>query len=453
MFSIADCIHLCAGSNAVSKQPIVFHRQIKSSGYGFVQPPVKLGRPPPPPVKLPARPIPTSNVTRHLLQARSYPMKCDPPLIPQERNCLPNQATAHHGAITRLRYSSDASRLLTVSTDKTARVMPLPLSKFQGEGTDLLGHNAGLLAGDWSMDGTLVLTSSADRSARLWNAGCAHPLMHLSHSLHSPSFDANPNSSSSNGTPAATPSRPPFSPSAASNSPFLHEVTGARFYYQDQFVLLSCGNRLNLYRYKLADGDMNDDIARFKASSKYRLAACHHTSAQTINDFTASNSFLSPIALLAGSNRCIEVVDCSTMQAVGSMPDAHARPVHTIVQSANASLYTSHPREASELFATMACDGALKLWDLRVCRCVRTFGGHQNSQITVGAAFSPCFRFLACGSEDQAAYLYDIRQGTVLSRLGRHGSAVTDVAFNPLHPQLAVASQGGHVHFYSDDGY
>eukprot|EP00967_Tisochrysis_lutea_P003095 scaffold3742_cov17-Tisochrysis_lutea.AAC.1 len=116
-------------------------------------------------------------------------------------------------------------------------------------------------------------------------------------------------------------------------------------------------------------------------------------------------------------------------------------------------------------------------------RCVRTFGGHQNSQITVGAAFSPCFRmsvvpadelasevfplpepkakasltscsqdltaelqgllrmhevvcatlfntfrFLACGSEDQAAYLYDIRQGTVLSRLGRHGSAVTDVS-------------------------
>jgi len=38
------------------------------------------------------------------------------------------------------------------------------------------------------------------------------------------------------------------------------------------------------------------------------------------------------------------------------------------VQSTNASLFTSHPREASELFATMACDGALKLWDLRICR-------------------------------------------------------------------------------------
>eukprot|EP00967_Tisochrysis_lutea_P099382 scaffold147590_cov16-Tisochrysis_lutea.AAC.1 len=36
-------------------------------------------------------------------------------------------------------------------------------------------------------------------------------------------------------------------------------------------------------------------------------------------------------------NQCIEVVDCSTMQAVGSMPDAHARPVHTIVQQGNAA--------------------------------------------------------------------------------------------------------------------
>lgn len=44
--------------------------------------------------------------------------------------------------------------------------------------------------------------------------------------------------------------------------------------------------------------------------------------------------------------------------------------ITAITQSANASLYTSHPREASELFATAACDGALRLWDLRVCRWV-----------------------------------------------------------------------------------
>lgn len=61
-------------------------------------------------------------------------------------------------------------------------------------------------------------------------------------------------------------------------------------------------------------------------------------------------------------------------------------------------------------------------------------------------------RYLACGSEDQAAHVYDLRQGTLLARLGRAGSAVASVAFHPLHPQLAVGCLAGHVHFFSSDG-
>jgi len=67
------------------------------------------------------------------------------------------------------------------------------------------------------------------------------------------------------------------------------------------------------------------------------------------------------------------------------------------VQSTNASLFTSHPREASELFATMACDGALKLWDLRICRwgyqgsrmCSQT-ERHLQQEVCRGALFNAC---------------------------------------------------------------
>lgn len=60
-------------------------------------------------------------------------------------------------------------------------------------------------------------------------------------------------------------------------------------------------------------------------------------------------------------------------------------------------------------------------------------------------------RYLASGSEDKSAYIYDLRMGTVLHRIrGIHGDAVMDVAFNPLHPQLATACLDGRLHFYSD---
>ncbi len=51
----------------------------------------------------------------------------------------------------------------------------------------------------------------------------------------------------------------------------------------------------------------------------------------------------------------------------------------------------------------------------------------------------------------QVAYLYDMRQGVVAQRLrGSHGDAVTGVAWNPLHPQLATACLDGRVQFFSD---
>lgn len=40
---------------------------------------------------------------------------------------------------------------------------PLADPRYQGEGTDLIAHNAAVLSATWSHDGTMVLTASADR--------------------------------------------------------------------------------------------------------------------------------------------------------------------------------------------------------------------------------------------------------------------------------------------------
>eukprot|EP00798_Chlamydomonas_sp_ICE-L_P014831 gene14831-20884_t len=405
------------GGSKVPNLPVTFNKKIKSSGYGMVQPQIKMGRSIPTPVKM-TKTGATSNVARHLIRQRQYPIDCSPFIQHQAQNVLSEGAKVHGAALTRLMYSSDSSRLLTTAADRTARVMKLPIHKFQGDGTDLISHNAAILT-------------------RLWNAACAQPLLEFSNLQYQGS---------------KAPAGMPPTPSSKANSPFVSEVKAARFFYLDAFIILATSSKLHVYRYKLCGGDKMDDIERLRNNNRYRLAGTYSSPAQAIINFSCVNAFLSPLAILACSNRSVEVLDVATMTCVSTIEDAHARPVHTIVQSASASLFTSHPREACELFVTSAQDSTLKLWDVRISRCVRTFTGHGNSQIATGAAFSPCLRYLASGSEDKVAYLYDMRMGTVLHRIGKgvHKDSVVDVAFSPLHPQMATATLDGQVHFFSE---
>jgi WD40 repeat protein len=74
-------------------------------------------------------------------------------------------------------------------------------------------------------------------------------------------------------------------------------------------------------------------------------------------------------------------------------------------------------------------------------------------QMPIGLAFSPCMRYLATGSEDKAAYVYDLRSCSMLGRLrppGHTAEVVTDVAFHPWRPELVVGCMDGRVHCYAD---
>ena len=103
-----------------------------------------------------------------------------------------------------------------------------------------------------------------------------------------------------------------------------------------------------------------------------------------------------------------------------------------------------------DVFITAATDNCALLWDLRAGKVVQRFTGHVNRAQAVGAAFSPCMRYIACGSEDKACYMYDIRTGTYVEKMTGHTDAVSDVDFNPLYPQLATACFDGSIRFFSD---
>lgn len=153
-----------APSKKLEDLPVTFHRKVKSSGYGLVHGPTRLGSSRPSPVKVAHNQTPGTKVFMMTKAMRQYPLSCGPLTCGQEQHTLPGRAPVHGGAIVSMTYAPDGGRLLTCGGDKMARSLRLPLSRHQGDGCSFLGHNGPLTSAVWSLDGSYVLTASADRS-------------------------------------------------------------------------------------------------------------------------------------------------------------------------------------------------------------------------------------------------------------------------------------------------
>jgi len=309
-------------------------------------------------------------------------------------------------------------------------MLRLPLSKHTGAGATCVGHNQPLHSVAWSHDDRYLVTASADCTARVW-AATGEPLFTIDRCRE----NAGRAMETAKGEP---------------NAPHAAEVRQAAFYYLDKFVVLAAGPRLWLYHYFI-DQDQGNDVAHKVNPHRYKAAHVVQEDCQAITAFSCPNAFMSNLIVAGCSDRSLAVHDLGAEKCVRRIPEAHTKPVSCVRLNA-ALASTSHANDAYELFLTSAADDTVKLWDLRKPGgCVRNFRSHVNKVHGLGCSFSPCLRYVATGSEDRHAYLYEVASGKVVERWrGGHTDAVTDVAFSPVHPQLATACLDGHVRFFSD---
>eukprot|EP00043_Microstomoeca_roanoka_P004647 m.51019 g.51019 ORF g.51019 m.51019 type:complete len:142 (-) comp12589_c0_seq1:286-711(-) len=129
---------------------------------------------------------------------------------------------------------------------------------------------------------------------------------------------------------------------------------------------------------------------------------------------------------------------------------AHSRPIYRISQN-QGSIAVSHPPDAYDLFLTGSLGDGLALWDVRAKESARTFTQHSARAYPVGFQFSPCGRYVACGSEDKSAYIYDVRQGLFLHKLGPHLDVVTDVAYHPSKAIMYTSSMDGKLRVFTPE--
>ncbi|XP_071798693.1 WD repeat-containing protein 27-like [Asterias amurensis] len=411
-----------SSSSGIQDQALTFKTKVKSSGY-TAAPRATMFSPKTSTTKTSSaakKEKGGSGAVRSLM--KEYPMDAVPPTTVKTKIDVAAQSTP----INALCFSGDGQSLACALANRSAQLFKMPLT---GKGTSFTGHNAAVNSVHWSHDNQWLLTASDDKTARIWSKSASEPILTLTHTdlMSATGADKTANKG---------------------GNVLLKEVKAAQFYYMDKFLLLISGSTLFLYTYHL-DSSV-DDIKRYQSSSRYKLVKSFQlTHGQQITALSAVNGFHSYVVMCAGSDKSLEILDMNVGRSVRILPNAHTRPVHCICQN-EGSAYVSHPPSAYDLFTTAAVTDSIKLWDVRTNRCVRRFEGHMNRAHRCRLTVSPCAKYIASGSEDKSAYIFDVRAGTYIQKLSGHTDVISDVAFHPLYPELVTASLDGKIRLYSE---
>ncbi|VDK40241.1 unnamed protein product [Taenia asiatica] len=358
------------------------------------------------------------------------------------------------------------------------------------EQTVLLGHQGIVSSAEWSLDGHLIITTSTDRTARLWsaNGGALHLVV------------ASPRGGCADGH--GQPLRTTNTKNSPISSEFVDHVQFGRFHLEDSFFHVTCRNEIFFFTFNI-DKNANvlqkcHTVASYQQVAKFDFGACTRLTA-----VSSTNLFYSYLLLAVGSDRCLYILDINSKKILREIPGTHKATVtgvainQLVIDQTNflclpvwqGSLYSSFSAEASSdrafecgfggsgdpfgaysLFATAAPGDSVRLWDLRVARghvaevaCCRaplvTGGGSgvggsvRDSAIPpVSLTFSPCGRYICFGalsSTSTTQYLapnvVDIRQVcrplallTIPDRRLSVSNAATVVTWNPIRPEVLL---------------
>ncbi|OPJ72792.1 WD repeat-containing protein 27 [Patagioenas fasciata monilis] len=384
--------------STVKDQPLFFHNKIKSSGY-TVAPQMTMFSPN---INLKKNEVSKWKASCKR-KNKEYPLESYPPIKYEKEISVTCKPTP----ICCIQYAGDGEKLACGLADKTVLIFSSNLTDIHNV---FSGHDGAVNSVGWSHDKKFLVSASEDRTLRVWSVCNNESVLILG------------------------------------KEKFQKTVRFAQFYFIDTFILLCCGAEFHLLRFHI--DTTKDDLKRYKQRSVCKLVQKFPmASTMEITSLSAVNDFYSYIVLAAGSNRALEVFDLNAGCSTAVIPEVHTRSVHQICQNKGSSFSTQQP-EAYNLFMTTAAGDGIKLWDLRTLRCERRFEGHSSRCYPCGIAVSPCGRFIASGSDDKCAFIYEMRSSTFSHKLGGHTESVINVAFSPSSPQLTTATLDGKLQLF-----
>jgi len=317
--------------------------------------------------------------------------------------------SGHGDYVNSAAYSPDGTRIVTASSDKTARVWD---ARTGAQLAVLSGHGDRVYSAAYSPDGTRIVTASIDRTARVWDVRTGAQLAVLSghgDRVYSAAY-------SPDGTRIVT-------ASMDKTARVWDAHTGTQL-----AVLSGHGARVNSAKY-------SPDGTRIVTASEDKTARIWdaRTNAQ--------------LAVLSGHGNNVYFAAYSPdgTRIVTASFDKTARvwDVHTGAQLAVLSGHGGLVESAAyspdgTRIVTASFDKTARVWDAGTGAQLAVLSGHGDR--VYAAAYSPDGSRIVTASFDRTARIWDARVGTQLNVLSGHEATVYNAAYSPDGTRIVSAS-------------
>jgi WD40 repeat protein len=324
----------------------------------------------------------------------------------REREILPSA-----GPVRTASFSRDGSLVLTSSDDGTARIW-----QPDGRLIHVLRHRRPVVAAAFSPDGRSVLTGSGDGTARIWRVSSGSPVATLRHGgpVTSGSFSRDGKlvlTTSDDGTTRLW--------SAATGTPVLVVRHGPRV----RGAALSGDGRLLV----TVTSDLLGETLRVRL---YELPKGRLLRQLPVKGVTT-----------------VAFNPAGTLLATGSKD--HTAAIWQVKTGRRLHLFAEHKGGVTDvafgprgrLLATTSSDGSTRVWDVRTGLQVALILGHANA--VNSASFSQDGKFLVTSSKDGTARVWEAATAEIKSVLRGHTDSVTSGSFSHDGRAIVTASDDG----------
>lgn len=332
--------------------------------------------------------------------------------------------TGHETHISDLAYSPDGSRLVTASSDHTARILDATT------GAELLvlrGHENWVSRVAYSPDGALIVTASDDGTARIWDASTGQTVRVLAGHQGNRSLDAADETAfvldvaySPDGRFIATASN--------DGTAKLWAAASGR-----ELLTISGDDRI------VASVAFSPDSSRLALVGDYNLARVVAVdSGETLLDLGGHPHLGNDVAFSPDGSQLVTVGNDALARVWNAASGEQI--VSFRVGDSNSLAFSP---DGTQL-ATVGIDGLAHTWEVATGRELLTLAGHTDR--VWAARYSPDGERLATASSDLTVKIWSLQPGYEALTLHPFAEAlVADIAISPDGSLLAGASTRGEL--------